>query len=73
MAILLEDIADETSASNSRTAKRLREEVEGLEQQQRNPSMSQSFGPVAAEAAEQATDCVIAQVAQCEGICHVST
>jgi len=68
MPLLLEDLAEETSASNQRIAERLEQEMRRLEQQRRGPSVGMDLPRQALEAAEQSTDHVTSRVEEAEGI-----
>jgi hypothetical protein len=68
MPLLLEDLAEETSASNRRTAKRLNEEARHLEQLRLADDSLPERRKRAVESARQATDYAIARVPEAEAV-----
>lgn len=71
MALLLEDLAEETSASNRRVAERLDAEVRNLND--RRPALApEELGPVALEGARLATDYAVSRVPQAEGLMRLA-
>jgi hypothetical protein len=68
MPMLLEDLAEETSASNRRTADRLDEEARQLEELQATLAAREELRQRAIESAQQATDQVLSRLPQAEGV-----
>jgi len=66
MPMLLEDLAEETSASNLRAADRLDAEARDLDELRGAATARDEFLPRAVESARQATDYAVARVAQAE-------
>ncbi len=68
MPMLLEDLAEETSASNRRAADRLDAEARELNQRRQSVQAYDDLRQHALESARQATDYVVARLPQAEGV-----
>ena len=70
MPMLLEDLAEETSASNRRAADRLDAEARSLGELRGAAAATDELRQKAVESARQATDFALARVALAEGVWH---
>jgi hypothetical protein len=68
MPLLLEDLAEETSASNLRTAERLDAEAQELERLRQARSAREDLRQRIIDSARQATDHAISRIPQAEGV-----
>jgi ribosomal 50S subunit-associated protein YjgA (DUF615 family) len=73
MSMLLEDLAEETTAGNRRLADRLDAEARELEELRRVMAVLEELRQQVVESARQATEYVLSRFPQAEGVWHLAT